>query len=154
MWCCSLHFKGYRAFIWRVSGPRSAVMHMCTACRWLGSGVRQSAHVHCYLQTVGSVRVGTFHTEDEGTILFLKLRSPGVFTQRQTDRHSVIFQGTPNATCWLLWNFRTVKSSLLLPHTCLCAWHVGKWERRGIALVILSFGTWGRWMVSFKPQPL
>ena len=63
------------------------------------------------------------------------------------------------ATCWQLWNFRTIKLSHPLPHkhvkfpVSLFVTHRQR-RIRCVAVVILSFGTWGRWVVSFTAQPL
>ena len=128
-----------------------------TACRWLGGEARQSAHVHCCLQTVGLCASGPFDPEGECTIFFWKVKSPRLFTRWQTQRHI-----SRDSHCHLLttMEFQNCKiitspaSQTCQNYQCLCAWHIGKGESKGIALVILSFGTWWRWVVSFMPQPL
>lgn len=62
-WCCSLQFS---AFIWRISGPRSAdayvyLLQMAGKC---SEAVRGCAQLwHCCLQTVGSMCIGIFQTQ-------------------------------------------------------------------------------------------
>jgi hypothetical protein len=119
------------------------------ACSRLGGEARQSAHMHCCLQTVSWMCVGNFrHRSWVHNFLF----SPGLFTRWQTRRH--ILRASQQ-----IWNFSTAKLSHLLSHKMsnypsLSAWRKGKVESRGIALLILRFGTWWRWVVSFTPQPL
>jgi hypothetical protein len=80
------------------------------AYRWLGGEASQSAHVHCCLQTVCPMCVRNFRPHVEGTNFFwVQDCSP-------SDRHSVTFQGNSIAACRILWNFRTVNLSYLLPH--------------------------------------
>ena len=58
-----------------------------TACSRLGGEARQSAHVHCCLQTVGSMCVETFRLRSWMQNFLWKVKIPGLFTQRQTQRH-------------------------------------------------------------------
>ena len=100
-----------------------------TACRWLGVEVRQSAHVHCCLQTVGLCALGTSDPEVEGTIFFWKVKSPGLFTRWQRQRHIL-----RDSHCHLLttMEFQICKfityptSQTCQIYPCLCAWHLAK----------------------------
>jgi hypothetical protein len=160
MWCCSLHFKGYRAFIWRVSGPRIAdayVYRLQMTWKW-GEAVSICAQLwHCCPQTVFPCESGPSNPEVEGTIFFSNVKSPGVFTQRQTKRY------ISRDSHWHLlttMKFQDCKIITSPPpqtsqrHTCLCARRAGQRKSRGTVPVIPSFSNGCKWVVSFTPQPL
>ena len=116
---------------------RRGSQHMCTAvCSQL---------VRC--------ASGLSDPEVEGTIFF----SPGVFTHRQTQRHIWRDSHCHLPTTMEFQNCKIItypESQTCQNYPSLCAWHIGKRESSGIASVILSFGTWWRWVVIFRPQPL
>ena len=58
-----------------------------TACSRLGVEARQSAHVHCCLQAVSSMCVGTCRHRIWRHNFLLNVKNPGLFTQWQTQCH-------------------------------------------------------------------
>jgi hypothetical protein len=100
---------------------------------------------------------GPSYSEVEGTMFFWKVKIRGLFTRWQTQRHISRDSHCHLPTTMEFQNCKIITSPAIQTcqiYPCPFVWYIGKGESIGIDLVILSFGTCWKWVVSFTPQSL